>query len=350
MNPNELTILIYKRLRKYRIIVISGSLICMLSLILFAKQRPITYTSRASIFPLTGSSDNNATSSALSALLGVESTKSFSDDASINIIELAQSRTTREEVAAIRDSSNGNKTIAELLVDDINNHRGWFEEKVKMPPNQNALITWAGETLKDGLNATVNKNNMLVLTYTGRSPELVRKISYGFINKISLFYIQLKQEKARIDFQFATSKVDSLRKVMGSKDNQLISIDQRTMFTNTTKLQYRVPTENLLADKEMIRQQYATAVANQQNAAYKLQKATPVIKVLDKPDPPYDVEDKSAILYGLIGLIAGFILMSLFFVGGLITKYAREEIKRSLFGASNAQNSSEIKGTPATIS
>jgi uncharacterized protein involved in exopolysaccharide biosynthesis len=350
MNPFELTILIYKRLRKYRIIVITGSLICMLALILFAKQRPITYTSRASIFPLTGSSDNNATSSTLSALLGVESTKSFSDDASINIIELAQSRTTREEVAAIRDSSNGNKTIAELLVEDINNHRGWFEEKVKMLPNQNALITWAGETLKDGLNATVNKNNMLVLTYTGRSPELVRKISYGFINKISLFYIQLKQEKARIDFQFATSKVDSLRKVMGSKDNQLISIDQKTLFTNTSKLQYRVPTENLLADKEMIRQQYATAVANQQNAAYKLQKATPVIKVLDKPDPPYDVEDKSAILYGLIGLIAGFILISLFFVGGLITKYALEEIKRSLFGASNTQNSSELKGTPATIS
>jgi hypothetical protein len=321
----------------------------MLALVLFAKQKPITYTSRASIFPLTASSDNNATSSTLSALLGVESTKSFSDDASINIIELALSRTTREEVAAIRDSSNGNKTIAELLVDDINNHRGWFEEKVKMPPNQNALITWAGEILKNGLNATINKNNMLVLNYTGRSQELVRKISYGFISKISLFYIQLKQEKARIDFQFATSKVDSLRNVMNSKDNQLISMDQRTMFTNITKLQYRVPTENLLADKEMIRQQYATAVANQQNAAYKLQKATPVIKVLDKPDPPYDVEDKSAILYGLTGLIAGFILFSLFFVGGLITKYAREEIKRSLFGTSNIQKSSEINGTPAAI-
>ena len=33
--------------------------------------------------------------------------RALREDASINIIELAQSRTTREEVAAIRDSSMG---------------------------------------------------------------------------------------------------------------------------------------------------------------------------------------------------------------------------------------------------
>src|SRR6185503_12412791 len=118
------------------------------------------------------------------------------------------------------------KTIAELLLNDINNHRGWFEEKVETPPNQYALITWAGKVLEDGLTATINKN--------------------------SLFYIQLKQEKARRDFEFATGKVDSLRNVMNSKDNQLIEIDKRTLFTNTNKLEFRVPTENLIADKQMI--------------------------------------------------------------------------------------------------
>src|SRR6185437_960779 len=142
--------------------------------------------------------------------------------------------------------------------------------------------------------------------------------------KISLFYIQLKQEKAKRDFEFATSKVDSLKRIMNAKDHQLIAIDKTTLFTNTSKLQFRVPTENLIADKEMIREQYATAVANQQNAAYKLQKATPVIKVLDKPEPPYDVENKSAIIYGLIGLIGGFILVSLFFVSGIILRFFKE--------------------------
>ena len=242
----------------------------------------------------------------------------------------------------------GNKMIAELLIDDINNHRGLFEEKAKMPPNQYALITWAGEILKDGLTATVNKNNMLVLSYTGRSPELVRTISYGFINKISMFYIQLKQEKARRDFEFATSKVDSLRSVMNSKDNQLIEIDKRTLFTNTNKLEFRVPTENLIADKQMIRQQYAQAVANQQNAAYKLQKATPLIKVLDRPEPPYDFEHKSAVLYGIIGLFAGLILTSLFFVSGIILKFMKSEFNKAIFGSGSAKNTTNTSGKTAS--
>jgi hypothetical protein len=165
--------------------------------------------------------------------------------------------------------------------------------------------------------------------------------------KFLYFYIQLKQEKSRRDFEFATGKVDSLRNVMNSKDNQLIAIDKRTLFTNTNKLEYRVPTENLIADKQMIRQQYAQAVANQQNAAYKLQKATPVIKVLDKPEFPYDIENKSAILYGLIGLFAGGFAVSLLFTGGIIIKFAREEINKVLFGADSMKNATIKK--PVTV-
>lgn len=343
MTTHELTKNIYQRLKKVRIIITIFAILAAMALIFYAKQKPVTYTSRASVFPLTSGNDNSATSSTLSALLGSETPKSFSEDASINIIELAQSRTTREEVAAIRDSSMGNKTIAELLVEDINNHRGWLEEKVTMPSNQYALITWAANILQANLTATINKNNMLILSYTGRSPELVRVISYGFINKISLFYIQLKQEKARRDFDFATGKVDSLRNVMNAKDDQLIAIDKRTLFTNTNKLEYRVPSENLLADKQMIRQQYATAVANQQNAAYKLQKATPLIKILDRPEPPYSIENKSAIINGLIGLFAGGIFISLLFVSGILLKFTKDEINKSLFGTASTKNTANNK-------
>ncbi len=341
MSTQELTTSIFQRLSKFKVIIIIAGILSASALILYAMQKPVTYTSKSSVFPLTSSNDNNATSSTLSALLGTEGTKSFSDEASVNIIELAQSRTTREEVAAIRDSSKGNKTIAELLVDDINDHRSWLEEKAIKPVNEYALITWAGDQLKEGLNASINKNNTLVLSYTGRSPDLVRTISYGFINKISLFYIDLKREKASRDFQFATSKVDSLRTIMNSKDQKLIAIDKRTLFTNTSKLEYRVPTENLLADKQMIRQQYAQAVANQQNAAYKLQKATPLIKVLDKPEPPYDVKNKSAVLFGIIGFFSGVIFISSLLAIGIILKYTKEELNKSLFGSAHTKNTSK---------
>lgn len=339
MTTQELTSAIFSRLKKFSIIMILAAIIAGAALAFYALQKPVTYTSRATIFPLTSGSESGGASSTLTALLGGgESSKSFSDEASINIIELAQSRTTSEEVASIRDSSRGNKTIAELLIDDINNHRGFMEPAVQKPQSEYALITWAGQVLKAGLSATINKNNSFVLAYTGRDPELVRTISYGFIDKISTFYIDLKREKAKLDFEFATSKVDSLRTVMNSKDAQLINIDKRTMFTNTAKLEYRVPTENLIADKQMIRQQYANAVANQQNAAYKLQKATPLIKVLDKPEPPYDVAHKSPLMFGILGFLLGLIVVGGLSISGILLRYIKEETSKAIFGSGAAKN------------
>jgi capsule polysaccharide export protein KpsE/RkpR len=334
MTSQDLTIEIINRLKRHKYVIIVVSFICSAILVIYALKTPVTYTSKSTIFPLTSGNDNSSASSALSALFsgGGGDSKSFTDDASVNIVELAQSRTTREEVAAIKDSSQGNKTIAELLINDINNHRSFLEPKIEMPTSEKGLISLAARILNYGLTASINKNNSFVLTYTGRSPELVSTISYGFIDKISKFYIDLKREKARRDFEFATSKVDSLSRVINSKDNQLIAIDKKTLFTNTSKMEFRVPTENLITDKQMLRQQYAVAVANQQNAAYKLQKATPVMKVLDNPDPPYDVQNKSAMIYGLIGFFIGLVITILFASLKLLIRHAKDEASKAIYG------------------
>lgn len=334
MTSQELTIEFIDRLKRHKFLVIVASLIFAVVMMVYALKTPVTYTSKATIFPLTSGNDNTSASSALSALFsgGGGDSKSFTDDASVNIVELALSRTTREEVAAIKDSSQGNKTIAELLLDDINTHRSFLEPEIDKPSTEKGLIAWAARTLYNGLTASINKNNSFVLTYTGRSPELVSIISYGFINKISKFYIDLKREKAKTDFEFATGKVDSLSKVINSKDNQLIALDKTTLFTNTSKMEFRVPTENLITDKQMLRQQYAVAVANQQNAAYKLQKATPVMKVLDYPDPPYDVQNKSALVYGIIGFFIGLVLSILYASLKLLIRHARDEASKAIYG------------------
>ena len=84
----------------------------------------------------------------------------------------------------------------------------------------------------------------------------------------------------------------------------------------------------------MIRSQYAQAVANQQSAAYKLQKATPLIKVLDTPEPPYDVQSRSAVTYGAIGFLLGAILMSAFLISGLLFRFIKQEASKAIFGSS----------------
>ncbi len=347
MTTSELTRLIFKRLKKFRYIILAASIILAVLMVWYAKQTPVTLTSRASIFSIVSSPESSSTSSALSVLIGGgESGKSFSgDDASINIVELALSRYTREAVAATKVPSMGNKTIAELSINDINDHLGLLETKIEMPKTQEQLINTGGNILKGGLTAALNKTNTLILTYTGRSEELVRVISYQFIDRISKFYIDLKIEKAKRDFEFATGKVDSLRRVMNSKDYELIARDKTTLFTNTNKLEYRVPTENLIADKQMVRNQYATAVANQQNAAYKLQKATPVIQTLDRPEPPYDIQKKSKVFYGLLGFALGAVLTIGLLISGLIMRFIREETNRMIFGNSPSKATTTTTAT-----
>ncbi len=301
---------------------------------LFAKNTPVTYTSTATIFSLNSSSDPSTPASALSLILGAESGKSFSDETSINIIELAQSRSTREGVAAMKVPSMGNKIIAALLFEDYNNNRGWMEPKAAPFKTTDKLITWAAKVIGSGITASFNKNNSFVLTYTGRSEELVKIISYGIIDKISQFYIDLKSDKARRDYEFASRKVDSLRRVISAKDNMLISNSRRSLFTNPDRLEYSMPNENLLADKQMIRNQYAQAVSNQQSAAYKLQKDTPIIKVLDKPEPPFDRKSRSPILYGLIGFIIGSLIIGSVLISTLLFRYVRQEAAIAIFGTS----------------
>lgn len=324
--------LLFYRLNRYKYIVITSALICGLLLGMYVRSRPVDYTSKATIFSLSSSNDNATTSSALSMLLGAETAKSFSDESSVNITELAQSRTICEAVASAPVPSMGNKIIASLLIDDRNKNRGIITPKIIPPTNKDEMVTIGGILLKAGLTASINRNNSFILTYTGRNEDLVKVVSYEIIDKISEFYIDIKREKAKRDYEFASNKVDSLRRVMGSKDYRLIAIDKRTLFTNTEKMEYKVPTENLVEDKQLIRNQYTQAVINQQTAAYKLQKDTPLIRVLDKPDPPYDKQRRSPILYGIIGFLLGGVFISMLIVGKLFLRYTRQEILRALFG------------------
>ncbi len=344
MNSQEITAEIILRLRRGWVWILGTAILISAILIIFAMRTPKTFTSSATIFPLTATPDNS--SSALNALMGGgDIGKNFTDENSVNIVDLAMSRSLREEVAAAKVPSLGNKTVAELMLNEYNQNRSAMEKPVSIASNDPSLITWASGVLKSNMTANITRTNSFVLTFTGRTRDLVRVISYIIIDKISGFYIDLKIEKAKRDFEFASKKVDSLRGVMNSKDQKLIAMDQHTLFTNTSQLQYRVPTENVIADKQMIRAQYANAVANQQNAAYKLQKATPVIKVLDKPDPPYSVKRRSKIVYGGIGFAGGLIVMSLIMLIPLLIKYLSIEFSK-LIQNSPSKNVVVPKGNP----
>ena len=69
--------------------------------------------------------------------------------------------------------------------------------------------------------------------------------------------------------------------------------------------------------------------------------------MLDKPDPPYDSQMKSATMYGIIGFFLGSFLIAGLSIAGIILKFIRQEVNKAIFG-STAKTTTTT--TTATIS
>lgn len=301
-------------------------------LFLYSKSIPVVYSSKATVFPLSGSSDNTATS-ALSTALGLSegSGKSFSQDAAINIIELANSRSTREAVALHRLDSFGNRTIAELVIANANQHRGYMGEEIKVPTDQKSLGALGATLLMNGFVAKINKNGILEISYSSTDEKLVEPISYVFIDKISAFYKDLKIRKATLDYNFTIRKIDSLQQVLNVYDRRAVRMNNTTLFTPLDKIQYTIPKENLAADKQRVMAQRDASANNREEALWRLQKVTPIIAILDKPDPPFAVKKPPIGMYTTMGFILGSLFATVLLAIGILYRYAKVQAGSVLY-------------------
>ena len=137
MNNIELLKQLVKRLKKFSWLIAVIALLFGGLFFYMARQSVVQWSSKATVFPLSAS-NTSSTGSAISNLLGLtDAPKSFTEDASINIVELANSRRTREAVAMERIPSMKNKTISELLIEENNRYTGFMQnEKIDTPPRQ----------------------------------------------------------------------------------------------------------------------------------------------------------------------------------------------------------------------
>jgi|GWRWMinimDraft_12_1066020.scaffolds.fasta_scaffold02194_2 uncharacterized protein involved in exopolysaccharide biosynthesis len=335
MNSIELLKKLISRLKKYSWVILIMAVIFAGFFYYIAKQSVLMYTSKATVFPLNGTSDNSP-GSTISSLLGLgEGTKSFTGDASINIVELANSRRTREAVAMVKIPSMQNKTVSELMIEENNSHTGFMQNRpIEIPKDSLSKINIASNLLKGAFTAKINKTGILELYITSSNPQLVREVSYIYIDKLSEFYIDLKKKKAQIDFEFAVKKADSLFLILNQLDAKAIALDESTFFTNEGLKRYNLPKINLAQDKATVQSQYYYAVNNRESAAYRLQKETPIIEPLDKPEPPFDTMKKSTFLYVVIGSLLGLVLGVFVVSWKVINKYMGDELNKAIEKAS----------------
>jgi hypothetical protein len=332
LTSKELIKKIFLRAGRYKIAILAAGILLGAALFLYARSKPATYTSKASVFPLNATPENSMASSALSQLFGSsEAPKSFSQEATINIVELALSRNTREAVVMERLPEKGNKRIVDLLIENYNKNKAFYSKAIIPPTDPASLAATGGMMLKGGINAKINKNGILEVNYSNTDESLVSPISYVLIEKIGQFYKDLKVKKAQIDYNFTVRKMDSLQSVLNTYDRRAISMSNTTLFVPNEKIEYSIPKENLINQKTRVLGQFNGSANNREEALWRLQKVTPIIEILDKPDPPFDVAKPSSILYGILGFIAGMILFTSLLVAPILYRYAKAEIYRTVF-------------------
>ncbi len=333
MTSTELIKKIVVKIKKQRILILVAGILVALLMLFMAKSKRTTYTAKATVFPLTSPTDNAISNSMLSGILGLgDAPKSFSNEATINIIELALSRRIRESVASTRLPKFENKTIAELLIKDINDNQNLLSNKVLLPADSIALSIKAGEILRPEIAAKMSKNGVLELYFTNTSEELVTPISNVLIEKLSKFYIDLKRQKALDDYKFTLDKIDSLQRMINSVDRDAIGMQKRTLFTPGDLLEYAIPKENVSSEKTRILRQRDMYINNRDEAVWRLQKVTPIISVLDQPNAPYEVKKQPWFLMMIIGFMVGCLLGTLLLISNLLYQYIKTEMYNSIFG------------------
>lgn len=333
MNSKELIKAIFTKLHRSRWIILLGALLFGGLFYFMAKSKRTVYTAKATVFPLTTPTDNSLSNSALNSILGLgDAPKSFSNEATINIIELTSSRNVRQAVASSRLEEFGNKTITELLVEDINQHKGFLSKAAVLPPDSAERAVLGGELLKDQISAKMSKNGVLELYYSHPTKALITPITNRLIKQLSQFYIDLKTKKAQADYDFAVRKIDSLQAMINTVDKQAIKLQNTSYFTPDDRLEFGLPKENLSAEKSRIVRQRDLSVNNREEATWRLQKATPIISVLDQPTEPFTISSSSAIVMALVGLFLGSFLTALVVLFKLIYGYAKSEFQKAVFG------------------
>lgn len=330
MTSKELVRNILFTLQKKIIIIFLGGLVVAGLLFIYASTIPTIYSVKSTLYPLTAGSGDNA-SSKISELIGSSGpTKTLSDEANVNIEEVAKSRRTREAVVSTRLQEFSNKSIAAILIEDYNKNKSRFSSEIKTPTLESDLYSTGANLFEGNYAVKFNKNNLLEIVFTSTNEKLIKPGSLVLIDKISQFYKELKIKKAQFDFDFTQNKVDSLERVLNKYDNQRIHLSNTTLFVPIGKVQYTIPKENLENNKQMVLAQRNGAASNREEALWRKQRVTPIIEILDAPEPPFNVSVTSKPLYALVGLLIGCLLISLVSIAGIFYRFMHHEFQKKL--------------------
>jgi Fe2+ transport system protein B len=167
------------------------------------------------------------------------------------------------------------------------------------------------------------------LSTTAYDKELSLRINKVIIQELIKFNFDKKTTKALNDLKFVTYRTDSVfRAYEALKYHSAEYLDQNKYLIKAT---VKVPQEDMDEKKKILSSRYLKLVEMQEQALIRTQTEKPVIQILDQPYiDSIEKPSKSgaAIVYGMLGLLFGFV----FSIRKVLGKLISTELSKTISG------------------
>jgi hypothetical protein len=160
----------------------------------------------------------------------------------------------------------------------------------------------------------------LFIIATTTNQELSKHISELLYVSITEFYINQRTSNQESTFSTLKNKTDSIHFALQNAESK---ISKRLNMSRGLVLPTdQAPNEQLKRKIEMLYIMYGESLKNLNTADYVLRSNTPIFIALERPILPLAAEPSSKLKALIYGLVLGFLISSLFFVGRHIVQDA----------------------------
>lgn len=211
-----------------------------------------------------------------------------------------------------------NKTINLFMDKDL----------AKASPTFKDSVIQVSTSLENMVVLEENERGMVQMSISFNNPPFLKLLSYKYIQKLTDYYKLNRTQKSQDNYRFLVKRTDSVKRELMGALNRGAQMADKNHFSLLAEQQ--VPVKKTEGEVQILQAMYGQLVTMREAALSQLLQDTPVLQVLDYPNPPYTNNKAKLIIFFAIGLFLGFVLGAILAVLGMLKRDIGDYIKENL--------------------
>jgi uncharacterized protein involved in exopolysaccharide biosynthesis len=159
-------------------------------------------------------------------------------------------------------------------------------------------------TLADMISVSTNRGSGTIrVSVTSDSPELSGRIAERIVGLVHDFNLERRQSQAAAERRFTEERVEAARRELMDAENELERFLQQNRIIQSPELQFRH--DRLQREVTMRQQLYSSLAQSYEQARIEEVRNTPVITVVQPPEPPVLPDRRRLLFKGFAAILLG---------------------------------------------